>query len=502
MQTRVVAGPLGGHETEALILAIFENGEQPLTGPAAQLDAALNGQLATILVQGDFKAKRNESLVLYPHGLIAAKRVILVGLGKQSAFSGDIVRQVAATAARKARELGAADLTVALGNLNKSGLSPRRVAEAIAEGALLGLYRFDELKTQLDDHRPDPKQLTLAAAHGEETTAFEEGLRSGALIAESANLTRNLVNRPANIATPSHLVRAAQEIAASTGLKCQILDKPDIEALGMHLLLSVNAGSGAPAHVVILEHNASRSDDLPSVVLVGKGITFDTGGISLKSGAGMERMKGDMAGAAAVLGAMRAAALLELPLHVVGLAPLTENMLDARGTKPGDIIRSLKGLTVEVVNTDAEGRLILADTLTYAGEFHPDAILDIATLTGSRITALGDHAAAVMGDDALIERLRAAGDVAGERVWPLPLFEEYAEQIDSDVADVKNVGGAAGGTIIGGCFLSKFVPDGVPWVHIDIAGLEGSEKARPYVPKGASGFGVRLLVEALRRWTD
>ncbi len=502
MQTRTEVGPLETHVTQALVLGIFDNGDQSLTGPIAQLDAALGGQIRAILTQGDFKAKAKETLALYPHGMIPAKRILLVGLGKPSAFTTETVRQIAATAAQRARELGAEDLSIAISSLEDGELSAESVAQAASEGALLGLYRFEEQKTQFEGRRADPLQLTLLTPDADMRAELDEGLHVGAVVAESTSLARDLVNRPANLATPAHLVETAREIASSTGLDCRILDKPDIEALGMGLLLSVNAGSGAPAQMVILEHHGTRAADLPTIVLVGKGITFDTGGISLKSGAGMERMKGDMGGAAAVLGAMRAVALLKLPLHVVGLAPVTENMLDARGTKPGDIIRSLKGLTVEVINTDAEGRLILADSLTYAGEFSPDAIIDIATLTGSRIIALGDHAAAVMGDDALIERLRTAGDVTGERVWPLPLFEAYKEEVESDVADVKNVGGRAGGTIFGGAFLSKFVPDDVPWVHIDIAGLESSEKAKPYAPKGASGFGVRLFVEMLRRWED
>jgi leucyl aminopeptidase len=251
--------------------------------------------------------------------------------------------------------------------------------------------------------------------------------------------------------------------------------------------------------MIILEHNSDQAD-LPTVVLVGKGITFDTGGISLKSSQGMEAMKGDMGGAAAVLGVLQAAAALDLPLHVVGLAPVTENMPDARATKPGDVKKSLKGLTVEIINTDAEGRLILADALTYAGQFAPNAIFDIATLTGGRIVALGDHAAAVMGDEALIGKLRSAGDATGERVWPLPLFKEYGKQLESDVADLKNVGGRAASSITAGYFLSKFVPDNTPWVHIDIAGLALRDAVNAYVPKGGTGFGVRLLLEALRRW--
>jgi len=329
--------------------------------------------------------------------------------------------------------------------------------------------------------------------------ALEAGARQGQIVAESTLLTRDLVNRPANIATPTAIAEVAQHIAAEAGLRCQVLDKETLTALGMHALLSVNRGGDEPARMVILEHNAGRAD-LPALVLVGKGITFDTGGISLKPSENMHRMKGDMGGAAAVLGALRAAALLDLPLHVVGLMPLTENMPDAHATKPGDVVHSLKGLTIEILSTDAEGRLILADALTYAQTFAPQAIFDIATLTGGRVVALGDHAAAVMGDEALIARLHTAGEATFERVWPLPLFEEYGEQLKSTVADVANVGGRAASSIIGGYFLSKFVPDGVPWVHIDIAGLDLSEKDLPYTPKGATGFGVRLLVEMLRRW--
>ncbi|MFN2109266.1 MAG: leucyl aminopeptidase family protein, partial [Anaerolineae bacterium] len=328
---------------------------------------------------------------------------------------------------------------------------------------------------------------------------LEAGARAGQIVSESTLLARDLVNRPANIATPTHIAEAAERMAGETGLRCEVLDKATLEALGMHTLLSVNQGGDEPARMVILEHNAGR-DDLPVVVLVGKGITFDTGGISLKPGANMHRMKGDMGGAAAVIGALRAVALLDLPLQVIGLAPLTENMPDAHATKPGDVVHSLKGLTVEILNTDAEGRLILADALTYAGTFEPAAVFDIATLTGGRVVALGDHAAAVMGDEALIERLRAAGDATYERVWPLPLFEEYGEQLKSGVADVANIGGRAASSITAGYFLSKFAPDDVPWVHIDIAGLDQIEKDLPYTPKGATGYGVRLFVETLRHW--
>jgi len=485
-------------ETDAIALGLFDGLTPPLTGGVGELDAALDHEIGALLDAGEFRGKTNETLVLYTHGRIKARRVILVGLGKEEKVTLDRVRQAAATAAIKARDLGLASLTFALSSLPDFA-SPAKLAEAISEGAVLGLYRFGELKTERGEERADPAQLVIIATDAAALNEVETGLQAGRVIAESTALARDLVNRPSNVATPSHIARVAEEVADATGLACRVLDKATMEALGMHLLLSVNQGGNEPARMVVLEHNADR-EDLPTVALVGKGITFDTGGISLKPGQGMEAMKGDMGGAAAVIGTLRAVALLDLPLHVVGLTPLTENMPDSLATKPGDVVTSLKGLTVEIINTDAEGRLILADALTYAGEFAPDAIFDIATLTGSRIIALGDHAAAALGDGALIEHLRHAGEATMERVWPLPLFEEYGEQLKSDVADLQNIGGRPAGTITAGFFLSRFIPNEVPWVHIDIAGLGLTDKARPYAPKGGTGFGVRLFVEALRTW--
>ncbi len=498
MQIKVMTGALQTVAAQAIVVNLFEGVAVP-GGATGAVDQALGGQIQALIAGGDFRGKRNEIAVLYSNGALPAQRVILVGLGKREKFTADVIRQAAGTAAKKARDLGVTHLHTIIHGAGIGGLAPELAAEVTVEGTLLGLYRFHELKTQLDEARPDLEALTLVELDAARVPALEAGARAGQIVAESTLLARDLVNRPANIATPTHIAEAAARMAAETGLRCEVLDKAALEALGMHTLLSVNRGGDEPARMVILEHNAGR-EDLPVAVLVGKGITFDTGGISLKPGENMHRMKGDMGGAAAVIGALRAMALLDVPLRVVGLAPLTENMPDAHATKPGDVVRSFKGLTVEILNTDAEGRLILADALTYAGTFGPAAVFDIATLTGARVVALGDHAAAVMGDEALITRLRAAGDATYERVWPLPLFEEYGEQLKSGVADVANIGGRAGGSITAGYFLSKFAPDGVPWAHIDIAGLDQTEKDLPYIPKGATGFGVRLFVELLRRW--
>ena len=498
MQINVVTGALQMVTAQAIVVNLFEGVTVP-GGATGAVDQALGGQIQALIGGGDFRGKRKEIAVLYPNGALPAQRVILVGLGKREKFTPDVIRRAAGTAAKKARDLGVTHLHTIVHGAGIGGVAPELAAEATVEGTLLGLYRFHELKTQLEEARPDLEALTLVELDATRVPTLEAGARTGQIMAESTLLARDLVNRPGNVATPTHVAEVASRMAAETGLRCEVLDKATLEALGMHTLLSVNRGGDEPARMVILEHNAGR-DDLPVVALVGKGITFDTGGISLKPGADMHRMKGDMGGAAAVIGALRAVALLDVPLRVVGLAPLTENMPDAQATKPGDVVHSLKGLTVEILNTDAEGRLILADALTYAGRFEPVAVFDIATLTGARVLALGAHAAAIMGDEALIARLRAAGDATYERVWPLPLFEEYGEQLKSDVADVANIGGRLAGCITAGYFLSKFVPDDVPWVHIDIAGLDQIDKDLPYTPKGATGYGVRLLVEMLRRW--
>ena len=499
MQIEVVSGAIQTQQAQAIVVNVFE-GLDELGGATAAVDAALGGQITALIESGDFRGKRNEIAVLYPNGAISAARVIVVGLGKREQFALDVIRQVAGSAAKKARDLGVTNIHTVVHGAGVGGFEPQQAAEAVVEGTLLGLYRFHALKTKLDDVRPDVETLTLVAFDAARVGALEAGARAGEIIAESTMLTRDLVNWPSNIATPSYIAGRAQHMAEDVGLTCTILDKAAMTELGMYSLLSVNQGGNEPAQLVILEHNAGR-DDLPTVALVGKGITFDSGGISLKPSANMHRMKGDMGGAGAVIGAMRAVALLDLPLHVVGLTPLTENMPDAQATKPGDVVRSLKGLTIEILNTDAEGRLILADALAYSGEYAPEAIFDIATLTGGRVIALGDHAAAVMGDKALIERLRASGTATFERVWPLPLFEEYVEQLKSDVADTSNIGGRAASSITAGCFLRKFVPDDVAWAHIDIAGLDQIETGRPYTPKGATGFGVRLFVDMLRNWS-
>jgi leucyl aminopeptidase len=484
--------------TPALVISLFEDTE--LSGLAAAVNRVLDGQIQALIDTQDFNAKLKEVAVLYTYRDNFAKRVILVGLGKKDRFTLDVTRQAAAAALLQARDLGIKELSTVIHG-EKTGLfDPMRGAEAVVEGTLLGAYRFHELKTKLDNIRDNPEILTLVVEDVQNTNQINSGAANGKIIAESTILARDLVNRPANIANPRHMADTARQLTELTNLKCTILEKSELEDMGMHTFLSVNQGGAEPAKLIILDHIPEK-EDVPVIVLAGKGITFDTGGISLKPSLNMEKMKGDLGGAAAVMGVMNAISQLHLPVHVIGLAPVTENMPDALATKPGDVVTSLKGLSVEIINTDAEGRLILADTLTYAGTFHPDAIIDIATLTGGRIVALGDEAAAVMGDEVLINKLQAAGENVGERVWPLPLYEEYSEKLKSDVADIRNIGrGREASTIMGGMFLKNFIPEAALWAHIDIAGLGIIDADRSYTPKGGTGFGVRLLVELLRHW--
>ncbi len=485
--------------TQALVISLFEDSE--LNGLAAAVDRVIDGQIQTVLDTHDFCAKRNEVTVLYTNRSNFAQRIILVGLGKLNHFTLDSVRQAAAAAGLKARDLGIKELHSAIHGVETEIIDSQRGAEAVVEGTLLGSYRFHELKTNLNNIRENLEFLTIIVEDAQNRDPVNTGAAHGKIIAGSTMLARDLVNRPANIANPSHMAETAKQLSQTTSLKCTIIEKPELEKMGMHTFLSVNQGGAEPAKLIILEH-IPEQEDAPVVVLAGKGITFDTGGISLKPGLNMEKMKGDLGGAAAVIGVMQAVSQLQIPVRVIGLTPVTENMPDALATKPGDVVKSLKGLTVEIINTDAEGRLVLADTLTYAGTFNPDAIIDIATLTGGRIVALGDEAAAVLGDEFVISKLQAAGESVGERVWPLPLFDEYGENLKSDVADIRNIGrGRAASTIMGGMFLKNFVPDGIPWVHIDIAGLGIIDSERGcYTPKGGTGFGVRLLVELLRNW--
>ena len=506
MEITVKAGQIQQEEAELIVVNLFEGVKTP-GGATGAVDKALGGLITDLIASGDFKGKPNELAVLYTQGAIPAKRVMVAGLGKEEEFDLDKVRDAAGTVAQRVRQLGIKSYSTIVHGGGKAGLPVEMASQAIAEGTILALYKFLKHKSASDNEEAEVEQLTFVEFDAGKLPQVEAGARAGQVIAESACLARDLVNHPSNVATPTMLAETARQLAEEHGLRCQVLDEEQMAELGMGALLGVARGTEEPARFIILEHNADR-EDLNTIVLVGKGLTFDSGGISIKPGEGMEEMKTDMAGGAIVLATLRAAGILNLPLRVVGLVPATENLPGGRAYKPGDVLRSLSGQTIEVISTDAEGRLILADALAYAQRYQPKAVVDLATLTGSCVVALGHIASGLLGTDAeLVTKLKHASQTTAELVWELPLLKDYYRQIESAVADVKNTGGRPAGAVTAGAFLSKFA-QGYPWAHLDIAGTTWIERdktypLRSYLPTpGATGVGVRLLVQFLRDWTQ
>jgi leucyl aminopeptidase len=475
-------------DTPLLAVPVPE-GVDPADGFLARIEQALSGALSRVMAAGDLTGKAKDEVVLYA-GATGPRRVVFLGVGKAEAFDAEQVRRFAARAVRVAERLGLDAVAVRLDGYGST--SGPRLAQAAAEGTVLAAWRFSELKRPPEDG-PTPVTRVDLFADGD-AGPMEEGARVGTLIATAENLARTLQSRPGNIATPTHLAAEATRMAAEHGLTCTVFDEERMRAEGMHAILAVSQGSSEEARLIVLEHRGGGAGD-PPVVLVGKGLTFDAGGISLKPASGMEDMKYDMSGGAAVIAAMQAVADLGVKANVVGIVPSSENLPSGTAVKPGDVIQTLAGKTVEVINTDAEGRLILADALAWGARLKPAAMVDCATLTGAVVVALGRHTAAVMGnDDALVEELRQAGVRSGERCWPLPLWPEYTKQLESETADLLNVGGREGGSITAGCFLKEFVGD-TTWAHLDIAGTAYGDGKLPYQRKGGYGFPTRLLVE-------
>jgi leucyl aminopeptidase len=492
MKINVATGKIEKIKTDGAIILYFD-GEKP--GKIAErVDKALGGMIARLIKRGDFKSKPGAVHVVYPEGRISAERLLLVGLGKRSEFTLNRLRQAAGKAAPALRSGGAKDIAIVADGLD---LDPEELAQALTEGCMLGLYRFLKYKTnEENDRKQDVQSVTMLTEVAARLKAMQKGVSIGTIIADSTIMARDMVSSPPVDMTPAIVATKAREIAREFGLKLQVLERKHMEKLGMGGILGVASGSAQPPKFILLEY--CKGGKKPFIALVGKTITFDSGGISIKPAENMDRMKDDMSGGAAVLGALRTAAALKLPLNIVGLLPATENMPGGRAYKPGDVLRTLSGQTIEVLNTDAEGRLILSDALTYACRYKPAVIVDIATLTGACGIALGTEATGMLGtSSAFKQKLREAGEKTGERVWELPLWEEYYDQIKSDIADMKNTGGRAGGVITASALLSKFVQK-YPWVHLDIAATAWTDKDRPYTPKGATGIGMRLLTQFLR----
>ncbi|MBL4848096.1 MAG: leucyl aminopeptidase [Planctomycetes bacterium] len=469
----------GRGKSELTVVCLHEKERVP-----AWVNTATQGAAARAKKLGDFAAKTKETLLLY--GDASHPRVLLVGLGARKTSSPERVRRAVGRAIRHARKLNARTVLLSAPNPRPKG---PEFAQIAARAAILADYSFDECKGK------SPKRALMKVSI-EVEGASAATIRESVCVAEGTNLARDLGNRPGNVGTPTHLANEAKRLGKKHGFRVKILLPADIKRLGMGGLIGVAKGSAEPARFIEMEWSPKKVNrKAGTLCLVGKGLTFDSGGISIKPAANMWDMKFDKCGGCAVIGAMSAIAAAKLPIRVVALVPATENMPGAAANKPGDVLTALNGKTIEVLNTDAEGRLILADALAYSARFKPDVILDFATLTGAVMIALGDVRAAVMGnDEALLKAVRAAGDDAGERVWPLPMDEEYGEQVKSSVADVKNLGkGRLAGSIAAGWFLRNFVPEGPSWVHVDIAGVAwNGDVSKGYVAKGATGFGVAL----------
>jgi len=480
---------------DALILPLTER-DKPLRGAARRLDVALRGAIAQAIQNAAFRGKFRERLPLYPLGRFGVMRLLLIGLGKASELTQDRLRQATGEALRHLRGLKARKVGIACEDSAWKSLSSATISQAIAEGALLGLYRFDAYKGK-ETHADirEIETLTLLPADREAIRAFKGGIGRGEVLARATNLARDLVNEPANVLTPAALATRAREAARRGGLSAEVLDQRAMRRLGMGALLGVAQGSANPPQLIILRHRGGKGRARPTLGLVGKGVTFDAGGISIKGSEGMETMKGDMAGAAAVIGAMMGIAALRVPIHVVGVIPAVENLPSGTAQRPGDIVRAMDGTTIQVINTDAEGRLILADALCYARRLGVRSLVDVATLTGGVVVALGSvRTGFFTNDQTLAKQVQAAGEAAGEKLWQLPLDDEYEELIKSDYADLKNTGGGKKAPAIGAArFLKHFVGK-LPWVHLDINGTSLQEKDTGYRVKGATGVMTRTLI--------
>ncbi len=485
---------LGGPADVASPLTVVgvsrEGAESP--GPDLEsLDRGVGGMLARATAAGDFRGREGERLTGYRVGDGGPERVLFLGVGRADSLDRESFREAAGVAVRAAEELRLDSVAFAPSSLGAAA-TPARI-QAAAEGLTLASWRFDELKSG----EPPPSISAASIVAPRDDASWTEAVAAGRAFARGENLARTLQARPGNVATPKRLADEAARIAAEVGLACDVLGPDRIRAEGMGALLSVAQGSDRGPRVVVLKHSGGAPGDAP-LALVGKGLTFDAGGISLKPAKGMEDMKYDMSGGAAVLGAMQAVGELWLPANVVAIVPSAENLPSGSATKPGDVIRSRADKTVEVINTDAEGRLILADALHYALDWNPAAVVDCATLTGACVVALGRHRSAVLGNDrALVGEIRRAGDRASQPAWPLPLDGEYRKLLDSDFADLKNVGGRPAGAITAACFLAEFVGE-TPWAHLDVAGTAYGKTSKSYLRDGPAGNPCRLLLEWVR----
>ena len=490
MEFSIKSGSPEKQRSACVVAGVFES--RKLTLPAELLDNASDGYISEIVRRGDMEGKAGTTLLLQKVPGTLCERVLLVGLGKEKDFREKEFCNAVRTAVKTLNETGAFDASIFLTEL---AVKKRSVAWRIRQTAMIALdatYKFDQFKSKKDEVRRPLRKLTLGVERRNELALSEEALNQGIAIAQGMALAKTLGNLPPNICHPSYLAEQAQAMAAEFKLGCEILDTADMEKLGMHSLLSVARGAHQPPKLIVLSYKGAKASEKP-IVLVGKGVTFDTGGISLKPAAEMDEMKYDMCGAAGVLGTMQAVARMQLPINLTVIVPATENMPGGNASRPGDIVTSMSGQTIEILNTDAEGRLILCDALTYAERFEPDTVIDVATLTGACVVALGGVASGLFANkDSLAHELLDAGNEAHDRAWHMPLWDDYQELLKSPFADMGNIGGRWGGAITAACFLSRFTKK-YDWAHLDIAGTAWKSGAE----KGATGRPVPLLTHYL-----
>jgi leucyl aminopeptidase len=479
-----------GQKSDCLVVGVYEGNK--LTPSAAALDKLCDGYIKQVLKRGDLDPKPGQGLLLMDLEGIAAPRVLLMGCGKARELTANKYRNILAAMVTRLNEVNVKDAVCYLTDVEVKDRDEKWKARQIGELCVHGNYRFDQLKTEDPGRKPSLRKLTLHPADTKQTKAVQQAGKVGAAIAEGMTLTRDLGNLPGNVCTPTYLANQAKKLGKDYDLKVTVLGEKEMEKLGMGSLLSVAKGSRQPPKFIVMEYNRGKKPGKP-IVLVGKGITFDAGGISIKPSEAMDEMKFDMCGAASVFGTLKALGELQLPLNVVGIVPTCENLPDGNANKPGDIVTSMSGQTIEILNTDAEGRLVLCDALTYSERYEPKAVIDIATLTGACIIALGNQACGVLGNDqALVDSLLQAGEQSADRGWQLPLWDEYQEQLKSNFADMANIGGRPAGTITAACFLSRFT-NKLKWVHLDIAGVAWNSGDK----KGATGRPVPLLTQYL-----
>jgi leucyl aminopeptidase len=492
MEFAVTGGSLDARRTGCIVVGVYEGGK--LSPSATALDAASGHALEEALSRGDLDGELGTVLLLPGIPNVASERVLLVGLGPEREFVESSYHTALCAVTKALRTTGAGEATLCLNELPVDGRDGAWKIEQAVLAVMDGMYRFDRLKSQPPKRKPALAKVVVHVADRPEAPAAEAAVERAVAIAEGIVLARDLGNLPANVCTPTYLAEQARELGRQHGFDVKILDRQDIEALGMNAFLAVAGGSRQPPKLIVMEYRGGAPDS-PPVVLVGKGITFDTGGVDIKSSGAMEEMKFDMCGAASVFGALHAAALMKLPLAVVGIVPAAENMPDGNAMKPGDVVTTMSGQTVEILDTDAEGRLVLADALTYAEKYRPAVLVDVATLTGAIVGALGEIATGVFSDnDALVREVLEAGDRAWDRAWHMPLWHEYQDTFKSNVADFANVGPRGDCAITAACFLSRFARR-CPWVHLDIAGTASKSGE----DKGATGRPVALLAHFLAR---